>query len=33
MLFGQEEKMVTLVSMLSTENIWNKPPRIKEEEY
>lgn len=32
-LFGVEDKMVSLVSMLSTEQIWSKPPRVKEEEY
>lgn len=32
-LFNVQDKMTILVSMLSTENIWNKPPRVKEEEY
>lgn len=28
-----EEDMITLVSLLSSEHIWSKPPRIKEDEY
>lgn len=32
-IFDVSEKMITLVSMLSTEQIWIKPPRIREEEY
>lgn len=33
LLFQIEEKMITLVSMLSTEGIWKKVLRINEEEY
>ena len=32
-LFGIQEAMITLVSMLSTESIWKKVLRINEEEY
>ena len=33
LVMGCMEDMVTLVSLLSTENIWSKPPRVKEQEY
>ena len=33
LLFEIEERMITLVSMLSTEGIWKKVLRINEEEY
>lgn len=33
LLMGCEYDMITLVSLLSSENIYSKPPKIKEEEY
>lgn len=33
LLYGCEERMITLVSLLSTESIWKKVLRINEEEY
>ena len=33
MLMDCEEDMNTIVSLLSTENIWSRPPKIKEDEY
>jgi HrpA-like RNA helicase len=33
LLYGIEERMITLVSLLSTESIWKKVLRINEEEY
>lgn len=33
LLMSCEDDMITLVSLLSTENIWSRPPRVKEEEY
>lgn len=32
-IFGVEDNMLTLVSMLSSEGIWKKVLRINEEEY
>jgi hypothetical protein len=33
LLMNCEDDMITLVSLLSAEHIWSRPPRIKEEEY
>lgn len=32
-IFGVESKMIALISLLSSENLWAKPPRINEDEY
>jgi ATP-dependent RNA helicase DHX8/PRP22 len=33
MLMDCEEEMTTVVSLLSSENLWSKPSRVKEEEF
>jgi HrpA-like RNA helicase len=32
-LFRCTDEVLTIVSLLSSENLWSKPPRIKEREY